>query len=129
MSGKMIKNCAKGLAVSALFGLLLILLFSFICFMCKDPDKYMTVFSFVILAFSAFAGAFFSAKKNKESGIFCGMLTGLFFVLLIFLLSFLFDGNGSVIRYIMYGAMIIISCIGGYLGLPNKKRKKKKAKR
>ena len=73
-----------------------------------------TAMSFIAL----FAGGFIAGGKGKQKGWILGGLTGFIYSLIIFLYQFLgLDGLFNVEQIIYYVCYILISMMGGILGV------------
>lgn len=122
-----LKNCSKGLLLSIIAAAVLVMLFGGVCFTMDDPKAYIGVFGLASLYVSAFAGGLASAKANGKNGLLAGLATGLVFTVLTVALSFLFSNGHRIggIKWLMLFLVCIVSGIGGYLGVPSSKKKKK----
>lgn len=129
MTNKLVKSCLFGVLGAVIMSALLLLVFNYICYTNDDPDKYLGVLGVTALLMAAFSGGFISAKLNRESGLVCGLITGAIFVLLVVLLSFSLqtEGNGMTTKsYLIFALVPVLSAVAGLLGLPSKKKRKKK---
>ncbi len=133
MQVNFIKNCLKGVLTAIILSVVLLLVFSFIAYTRDDPDSYLTIFAGVALYASAFVCGFVAAKKNRQSGLLCGLVSGIVFMALVILLSLLgrnTDEGTSNLRWVMYLVICGISLLGGIIGVPSKAvRKRKKTRR
>lgn len=129
MTNKLVKSCLFGVLGAIIISAVLLLVFNYICYINDDPDKYLGVLGVGALLSAAFFGGFISSRLNRESGLVCGLITGVLFVLLVILISFSMqtDANGMTTKsYLFFALVPIISAVAGLLGLPSKKKKKKK---
>ncbi len=124
-----IKNCLKGVLAAIISSAVLLLALSFVAYTRADPDSYVSIFAGIALYVSAFMCGFVAVKKNRESGLLCGLLSGGIFTVLIVLMSLLArttDGGGSPLRWVMYLIVVAISMLGGVVGVPSGKAKRNK---
>ena len=126
------KNSIKGVLVSILSGAVLLLLFGWICFSRADPSALTGILGRAALYISAFLGGFFAARFNREAGLLSGLLTGGIFMLFVIMLSLFLRGGSEPIGFmtwIMFLLVALLGGVGGYLGTPNGKKRKRRKKR
>ncbi|TCP32261.1 putative membrane protein (TIGR04086 family) [Scopulibacillus darangshiensis] len=72
-----------------------------------------------IISFTAlFIGGLIAGVKMKEKGLMIGAVTGILYCFLIFAVKFLgFDNSGSSQQYLFYGANIVVTALGGAIGV------------
>ncbi len=131
MQVNFIKNCLKGVLAAIISSAVLLLVLSFIAYTRADPDSYVSIFAGAALYVSAFICGFVAVKKNRESGLLCGLTSGGIFTLMIIGLSLIMrttDGGGSPLRWVMYLVILGISTLGGVVGVPSGKVKRNKRK-
>ncbi|MBE6718216.1 MAG: TIGR04086 family membrane protein [Ruminococcaceae bacterium] len=133
MNTSFLKNCVKGFVAAILASVLLIFTFGYFCYTSKDPDSLINLLSMITLYAGAFIGGFVASRFNREMGLLSGLATGGLFMFFVLVLSLILnDGNGETtfLKWVMFFLVALASAVGGYLGVPNfKKRKKHKKKR
>ena len=136
------KDFSKGtkLAMSVAFGLggglmslaALLLVFSVLCIMTKDPHAIMTPLSFAAIYLSAFIVGILCAKRNGSSYILvCGVLGGICFALLLRGIFFLlgiagFVSAGDQNTFIWRMMIIPASMLGSLCSLKHSTPKRRK---
>jgi len=127
------KNCVKGFIASIISAILLVFVFGYFCYTSKDPDSLINLVSMAVLYIGAFVGGFLSSRFNRGMGLLSGAVTGGIFMLFVVVLSLISSNNvgeGGFVRWIMFLLIVVISSVGGYIGIPkSKKRKKHKSRR
>ena len=126
------KNCVKGFLSSVLAGALLILLFGYICYTREDPDLLLKPLGLTALYVSSLCGGFVSSRFNKEQGLLSGAATGGIFALFILVISFILRSEGEAVGFlgwILYLAVAFAGAVGGYIGKPSAKKRRKKHNR
>ena len=129
MQVNFIKNCLKGVLAAIVSSAVLLLVLSFIAYTRADPDSYVPIFAGIALYVSAFICGFVAVKKNRESGLLCGLVSGTIFTVLIVALSLAMrtsDAGGSSLKWVMYLVVLGISILGGVVGVPSGKAKRNK---
>ncbi|MBR6682455.1 MAG: TIGR04086 family membrane protein [Clostridia bacterium] len=129
MQVNFIKNCLKGVLAAIVSSTVLLLVLSFIAYTRADPDSYVPIFAGIALYVSAFICGFVAVKKNRESGLLCGLVSGAIFTVLIVALSLAMrtsDAGGSSLKWVMYLVVLGISILGGVVGVPSGKAKRNK---
>lgn len=126
MSKSMMKNCVIGLIGGIVNFIVLTLVFSFICNSQVEPEKYFTLFSYIILSFSSFAGGYLSTRLNKEKGLLCGLIVGILYTLVLIIFSVFLKEENEKWNYLNMGISLCLPCIGGVIGLPKQRVKRRK---
>ena len=129
MQVNFIKNCLKGVLAAIISSAVLLLVLSFIAYTRADPDSYVTIFASVALYVSAFICGFVAVKKNRESGLLCGLVSGAIFTMLIIGMSLIArttDESSSNLKWVIYLVILGVSALGGVIGVPSGKMKRKK---
>jgi putative membrane protein (TIGR04086 family) len=73
---------------------------------------------FGVHGFASLAGGFVSAKRSGKRGWYYGMTNGLFYTLLLLMISFLAtDANWTVTVPILLGVTCLAGAFGGMLGV------------
>lgn len=104
------KILIKNLIISILITLILLLVLSIILSLTDVSENIMGISIIFISSFSILFGAFLSSKKIKEKGIIYGSILGLSYIILIYLLSSILNGNFNLSLNSLY------MCLGGLLG-------------
>lgn len=104
----------KGTIISLCVSLVLILVFGFLLKFTSIPDTAISPINMVIKGVSIFLGVFISMKKSKELGLVCGLLIGVFYNILAFLVFSLLSGNFLIditfLTDMIFGAIIGAIC-------------------
>ena len=128
-----VKKGVKGFIGSVLTGVVLLFLIGYICYKGEDMTKYIGLLGKVILFASAFLGGVIACFGKKEFSLLPSLISGLFFMLFILIISFMLKDSGEKIgfyNWIMYLAIPLASIIGGIVfGRTSKKKKRKHNKR
>lgn len=125
--------CFGSLAsIIILFALLVI--FSALALIPKNPHPLLAPLSFFSLYSSAFFGGFLSVKKSKgRDSLLCGLLNGILtailFSLLFGVVGFLTDAKGTPLSWLFRALIIPASILGALLGKRTKAKRKKRKKR
>ena len=107
----MIINIFKGSVVSLCVSLLLVLVFAFLLKFTNIPDGAISPINQVIKGLSVFVGVFIGLKKSKELGLVSGLLIGIVYTTLAFLVFSLLSGSMS------FDASFLIDVVfGGIIG-------------
>ena len=116
---KMILSVIKGSLIALCFTLVGILIFAFILKFTNIPESMILPVNQVIKGVSVFFGVFIGLKKSKEMGLVSGLLIGLIYTIVAFLVfsalngSFLLDKrllNDTLFGGVM-GAICGIICV------------------
>ena len=112
-----ILNTIKGSFWGVAFSLVCILIFAFIIKFTSISENYIQPVNQVIKILSILFACFIIGKKVKKQGIFVGLLTGILYTILAFLIFSILDGQFSfgvnVLNDITFGS--IIGMISGIL--------------
>lgn len=104
----------KGVATGLCIALVGILLFAFVLRFTNISDKIIAPVNQVIKGVSIFFGVFIGLKKHKEMGLLSGLLIGLFFTIVAFLVFSLLDGafcfDKALLNDIIFGSVIGAIC-------------------
>lgn len=110
--GCLIKGTLSALCIS----LVLILIFAFLLKFTSIPDSAITPINQVIKGVSIFLGVFWGLKKTKEFGLVSGLLIGLTYTLLAFVVFSLLAGSFTISLTLLTD-MIFGGVIGGICGI------------
>ena len=113
---KQTKNILVGTLSALSFSLILVLVFAFLLKFTSIPDSAINPVNQIIKGVSVFAGVFIGLKKSKELGLVNGVLIGLFYTILAFLVFSILSGKFicdiTFVTDIIFGAVI-----GGICGI------------
>lgn len=79
-------NITKGTLTAVCVSLILVLVFAFLLKFTNIPESTIMPVNQVIKGLSIFIGVFVGLKKNKELGLLNGLLIGLFYTIIAFLI-------------------------------------------
>ncbi len=118
-----------GTLLALSFGAALLFLFSGADLMLDDPVRYAPAFAFGALALTAVFGGRFSARRFGQSGVLCGIFSGILLLALIAVVPLALSWE---IRLPVFAvgapAVLLLSALSGALALrarPGKRRRKK----
>lgn len=104
----------KGTLIALCISLVLVLVFAFLLKFTNIPDTAITPINMVIKGISIFLGVFIGMKKSKELGLVCGLLIGLSYTFLAFLVFSILSGNFTaditLLTDLIFGAVIGAIC-------------------
>ena len=108
--------------------------FCWISYTRDDPDSLLSVLSFAALYISALVAGIISAKRTGNRGLLSGALSGIMLVGLLFLMSLCFgdsysSGYSWASGMAMRGSVVLLSVLGGLIGVHKGNTKKRKRKR
>ena len=106
----------KGTLVSLCISLILVLVFAFLLKFTNIPDTAILPVNQVIKGVSIFLGVFIGMRKSREMGLICGLLIGICFTILAFLIFSLLSGNFAV-DLTLFIDMIFGAVIGAICGI------------
>ena len=139
-SNKIPKNIKKRVITSSLWGaifgtallFIMMMLFSAICLLAKDPHPLVLPLCFMSVFSSAFLAGIFALKRNGGSdallcGLLCGALLIIMLSLLFFITNLLMGASLSEAPSIIWKLLMIPSTIlGAFCGLPRKSKTQRK---
>ena len=128
MSGKVLKKMALstgiGTGIGMLFSSLIIIIMALVLAVGDIPAMLIAPSTVFAVTVGGFIGGFVSAKLCGEKGLVCGMISGVIFVLLLWVFGTIFGseepGVGIAIKIIL---MILAGSFGGIIGVNYIKRK------
>ena len=106
----------KGTLISLCISLVLVLVFAFLLKFTNIPDTAIAPVNQVIKGLSIFLGVFIGMKKSKELGLVCGLLIGLCYTLLAFLVFSILSGS-FVVDLTLFTDLIFGAVIGSICGI------------
>lgn len=122
ISGNNVKRIIKGSAFSIIITLIGLLIYSLILCYTSVAENTMPTTIIIITAISILIGSTISTSNIKKNGIVNGMLVGIIYIAIIYLISSIVTGNfllnsNSIIMIIV---SILTGALGGIIGV-NKK--------
>ncbi len=106
---KLLLSVLKGSLVSLCFSLVGILIFAFILKFTNISDSVINPVNQVIKAASVLLGVFIGLKKEKEMGLVSGLLIGLIYTVVAFLVFSILDGcfvfDRTLLNDILFGGI------------------------
>lgn len=127
--GKMVKNSVISVVIGMIVSIALLIVFALVSYSNPDPDKLVFPLALIALYVGAVVAGIITAKRNGEKILFGGLITGLVYLLMIFMLSLIpeelefvskISGLYSVIAH---AALIFAAIAGSFFG------RKKEAKK
>ena len=106
----------KGTLIALCISLVLVLVFAFLLKFTNIPDTAIIPINQVIKGVSIFLGVFIGMKRLKEMGLLCGLLIGLSYTLLAFLVFSLLSGN-FIIDLTLLTDLVFGTVIGAICGI------------
>ena len=117
-----IKNIAKGIGISLITTLVLLLIFSIILTYTNIQENVINPVIMIITAISILIGSSIENTKLKKNGLINGGMIGGCYILIIYLISSILNWKFSlnVNSIIMIVAAIIFGILGGIIGVNRK---------
>ena len=114
-----VMNIIKGSVTSIIITIIALIIFSIILTNTNVNENVMTPVITVITAISILIGSILSVSKIEKKGIINGALVGLIYILAIYLLSSITNGNFSIDinSIILIVIAILAGMIGGIIGV------------
>lgn len=104
----------KGTLIALCVSLILVLVFAFLLKFTNIPDTAISPVNQVIKGVSIFLGVFIGMKKSKELGLVCGLLIGICYTFLAFLVFSILSGSFvmdlTLLTDLIFGAVIGAIC-------------------
>lgn len=99
--------------------LVLIVIYTVITYFTKTNDKTASAFYVIITALGVMYGAIYAVRKIKRRGWLNGMLVGVFYMLVIFIISLLSGRGASISSYaiLRFVLAIFVGTLSGMLGI------------
>lgn len=121
-NGNNIKKVIKGSAFSIIITLIGLLVYSIILSYTSVSESTIPTIVIIITAISILIGSTISTSNIKKNGIINGMLVGIIYIAIIYLLSSIVTGNFLLnsTSIIMIIASVLTGALGGIIGV-NKK--------
>ncbi len=114
-----IKNISKGVVISLITTIILLLIFSILLTYTKLSEKTIMPVIIVSTAISIFLGSSIGNSKIKKNGIVNGAIIGGSYILLLYIISSLLNWKFglNIYSFIMIGIGIVFGIIGGIMGV------------
>lgn len=107
-------SCVKGALVSVAVSLVCILVFAFVIKLFGIGDGFIKPFNQVIKAVSVFAGVWVTLKKTREKGLLSGVLIGLFYTAIAFIVFSVLNGgfsfDATLVNDVIFGGITGAIC-------------------
>lgn len=118
-NGENIKKILKGSAFSIIITLIGLLIYSIILSYTSVAESTMPTIIIIITGISILIGSTISTSNIKKNGIVNGMLVGLIYITLIYLLSSIITGNFllNINSIIMIIVSVLTGAVGGIIGV------------
>lgn len=116
---KYFKNIIKGVMISIILTMLLLLILSFIMMIFElSEGNYNLIFG-IVSSISLAVGAVIAAKYNQSKGWLTGLIIGIIFFIFLLFLSSLINGGFSLEKQELYRLLInlAIGTVAGMLGV------------
>ncbi len=122
------KHIGKSVLITALAGIISMLLFSLIAYFTPDPNRFTLPFGLAASAITALIGGFVALRIHGHSALLCGLLNGTVFTALMMLISLFFTAHSSshsgMMSFLLHAAFLLLSVAGAYLGLSKSQKRK-----
>ena len=118
-AGKNLIRIIKGSGLSLIITIILLLIFSALLTYTNLNENTIPAVIIIVTSISILIGSLISSKNIKKNGLTNGALVGLIYILFIYLISSIINGNFGMNMYsvIMIGTSILIGAIGGIIGV------------
>lgn len=126
---RLFRGAVLALLFTLAFSLFTLSLCSALLLRTESPSRWIALFGVLLPSLSSLLGGIVSSKAGG-GGALSGLVFGIAFIGMLFLLSFLFkDGNFSLFKsLVLYTAMLLLSVLGGVLST-RRRPKRHRAKR
>lgn len=113
------------LPVTAVIGLVLLLIVTAVAYANPDPDRLATPLSLAALGLTSLLGGLVAARRGQQKPLLCGGMLGLLLVLLLLTASLFFSdetrelltlGLSAPLTWGLRGGVVLLSALGGRLG-------------
>ncbi len=131
--GNLMQSALFGALIGLLTATLLLFAATAVCYATADPASLTTPLALAALYLSSLIAGFAALRRHRSMALACGSLCGIFLMLVFLAVSLIFgnrvEGGFSLpFSLLVRGLMIPVSAIGGYLGLPRKPQRKRRAR-
>ena len=116
---KTITNIAKGVGISLITTIMLLLIFSIILTYSNIEEKVISPVIMIITSISILIGSSIVNIKMKKNGLLNGAIIGISYIIIIYLISSILNWKFTLNMQsiIMVAAAIIFGILGGILGV------------
>ena len=119
MGNKVIKQIIIGVGIALLASFILLLLYASMLSFTDIPESTIPPVVITITGISILIGSIIGSRKLSKNGIMNGALVGGIYMIMIYLISSLLNGNFSVNLQAIIMILVAIACgvIGGIIGV------------
>lgn len=122
VGGIQLKNGIKAISFGLLFIFLIIVIVGFVLSLLLQfsnlTEQSLQWVTTIVTFLALFIGGFIAGGKGKEAGWLLGGLTGLGFVIIVFLIQFLgFNSNYDISQLYYHIGYLLIATLGGVIGV------------
>jgi putative membrane protein (TIGR04086 family) len=124
----LIRSTVLSFLFSVFFAVVLLMLSAVLLSRYDDPSRWMHIVGVLSPAITAFFGGILAGKAEGKQGALAGLLGGLPFVLLLFIVSRFVGGVGlsALLTLLSYTALLLLFVLGGTLGASKKTRRRRR---
>lgn len=118
-SGNNIKKIIKGSIISIIVTIVSLVIFAILLTYTGIAERTIPTVTIIITALSILIGSSLSMSKLKKNGIINGSLVGLIYIMVIYILSSIIEGNFALNIYsmIMILGSVLAGALGGIIGV------------
>ena len=118
-SGNNIKKIIKGSIISIIVTIVSLVIFAIRLTYTGIAERTIPTVTIIITALSILIGSSLSMSKLKKNGIINGSLVGLIYIMVIYILSSIIEGNFALNIYsiIMILGSVLAGALGGIIGV------------
>lgn len=118
-SGNNIKKIIKGSIISIIVTIVSLVIFAILLTYTGIDESTIPTVTIIITALSILIGSSLSMSKIKKNGIINGSLVGLIYIMVIYILSSIIEGNFALNIYsiIMILGSVLAGALGGIIGV------------
>ena len=118
-SGNNIKKIIKGSIISIIVTIVSLVIFAILLTYTGIAERTIPTVTIIITALSILIGSSLSMSKIKKNGIINGSLVGLIYIMVIYILSSIIEGNFALNIYsiIMILGSVLAGALGGIIGV------------
>ena len=122
MESKSIKQIFIGVGIALLFSFIFLLIYAAILSFTNISEGTISTVVITITGISILVGSIICSRKISKNGIINGGLVGFIYILIIYFISSLLNGNFSINlqSIIMIAVAIVCGIIGGIIGVNRK---------
>ena len=124
------KHLLKSVSITLLISMALLLASSLAAYFSKDPASLIPPLGVLSSLVAAFLGGLVAVRIHGHSALLCGLGNGMLLSALMLLVSLFFtpfaSGYSALLSCVLHVAFLLLSVLGGYVGMKRGKPKKKK---